>query len=107
MKLIQITAFVAGVLCLGLSMPSCPGQQAMQQQIDNLQTKSADNAKRIQNLEAIIKGTTNEISQIKTLLGQVSNTVLAQKQTIEQIETQLKAKAAPAKASSRPRKKGR
>lgn len=84
---IALGAAVAG---MGIAMPSCPGQQAMQQQIDALQAKNAEMAKHIQNLDNQVKADSNDMGQVKTLLSQVSNTVLAQKQAQDALEAQVK-----------------
>jgi septal ring factor EnvC (AmiA/AmiB activator) len=99
-------AIPAAFITMGISMPSCPGQQAMQQQLDGLQTKNAEAIKRVQTLESTIKTLDTEVTQLKTLVTQVSQTVLAQKEAIEKLESaKAPAKSAPkAKAS---KKKGR
>lgn len=100
-KKLTLLAFGSAFIGMGIAMPSCPGQQAMQQQIDADSAKSAENAKNIQTLTGQVKTISDDLAQVKTQLSQVSNTVLAQKASIEQMEATLKAasahKAAPAK----------
>ena len=85
---IVLTAAVFG---MGLSMPSCPGQQAMQEQVEALKTSQADSNKKIQALDAQIKKMTGDVDQMKALVSQVSNAVLAQKMAIENMDAALKA----------------
>mgnify|MGYP001575384422 CR=1 FL=1 len=75
---------------MGLSMPSCPGQQALQHQVDGLVSREADLNRRIQMMETNLRAMNDEMIQVKTLLSQVSNTVLAQKTAIENLETSSK-----------------
>jgi archaellum component FlaC len=75
-------------------MPGCPGDQALQKQVDDLTLRSTEQTKRIQTLESQLRSINNDMTQVKTLLTQVSNTVLAQKQAIEKLETATQARAA-------------
>jgi septal ring factor EnvC (AmiA/AmiB activator) len=86
-----LVAVVSAFLAMGISMPSCPGQQAMQQQIDGLNTKNGELTKKMQTMDNQLKGMAGEMGQMKELLAQVSNTVLAQKTAIEQLEAAMKA----------------
>ena len=99
-------ALVAAFMFLGISMPSCPGQQAMQQQLDQLQAKNAEQAKTVQKLDSQLKAMSSDMTQVKTLLVQVTNTVLAHKQSIEQIETAMKAMV-PSRKPGKKRKSSR
>jgi septal ring factor EnvC (AmiA/AmiB activator) len=103
-KNISLIVLVAALISMGLSMPGCPGQQALQKQVDELTAKSLESSKRIQNLETQVRSLTGDMNQVKTLLTQVSNTVLAQKTAIEQLEGALKAKGGKAKSSGKKRR---
>jgi septal ring factor EnvC (AmiA/AmiB activator) len=83
---------------LGLSMPSCPGTQAMQQQLELLDKQQASLKQQIQTLEQQNKKFETEMGQVTQLLSQVSSTVLAQKSAIEQMEKSLQELAAKAAA---------
>ncbi len=87
MKLVTIGAALVG---MGISMPSCPGQQAMQQQLEGLQTKLVEQVHLTQALDTQLKTSSADLIQVKTLLEQVSNAVLAQKQSLEQMDIALK-----------------
>lgn len=102
-KLIWL-AMATAMFGLGLSMPSCPGQQALQDQIDNLKTSQDLMNKKVQNIDASIKTMTKDSSDMKVLVSQMGNTVLAQKKAIEDLDAAFKdaqAKAAAAKSSSK------
>ncbi len=95
---------------MGVDMPSCPGQQAMQQQVEALQGKQAELMKQAQAQDAHIKVLNAEIGQSKALLAQVSQTVLAQKEALDRLEAtvrsltetlnQMNSKGAKGKAAS-------
>jgi len=92
-KNLVTTVIAASFLTLGLSMPSCPGQQAMQQELDNFKKSQAEMQGRIGTLEAALKSMKDENEQTKGLIGQVSATLGEHTQAIEQLKA---AKAAPA-----------
>lgn len=110
-KKLTWVAFGAAFAGMGMAMPSCPGQQAMQQQIDALNAKNGELEKRVQTMNTQLTTVNKDMGDVKTLLSQVSNTVLAQKQAIEQLDAAVKAaasKPAPkAAAKPAPKKKGR
>ena len=95
-------------LGMGLSMPSCPGQQAMQQQIDALEKRVNSETQRVQSLDTQVKQLNGEMAKANQLLSTMGNTVLAQKTEIENLQKSVQemasrsaakpaAKAAPAK----------
>ena len=56
---------LTALLGMGITMPSCPGQQAMQQQIDNLQTANQDLSKKVQLLNTQLNAIANDMNQVK------------------------------------------
>lgn len=85
---------VLSTLFLGMSVPNCNGTQVLQQQLDQLQAKQAQEGAKMQTMESNLTKANMELEQVKSILQQMSNTVLAQKQAIDQLEAALKAKAA-------------
>jgi septal ring factor EnvC (AmiA/AmiB activator) len=85
-------------LSMAFSMPSCPGTQAMQQQLELLDKQQATLKQQIQSLDQQNKKFEGEMTQVTQLLSQVSSTVLAQKAAIEQMEKSLQDMAARAAA---------
>jgi septal ring factor EnvC (AmiA/AmiB activator) len=79
-----------GVLGMGMAMPSCPGQQAMQQQIDSLQTSSTEMTKKVQALNAQVTALQKDMDQAKQLLPQMTNVIQAQKAALDQIEATVR-----------------
>ena len=98
-------------LMMGLSMPSCPGQQALQQQVDALKTSETDMKNRLSATEASVKAMKEDLDQSKALVAQLSKTVVDQTSTLEKLDEAVKAlstkskpaasKAAPAKAGAK------
>ncbi len=98
-------------LGMGITMPSCPGQEAMQQQIDALQTKNAELGRKVGTLEATSKKVSDDMGKMTQLLGEMTNTIQAQKGAMDQMSTAIKelqaraaAPAPAAKSSARRRR---
>ncbi len=87
----------ASFLLMGLSMPSCPGQQAMQQQVDALKTSEAEMKNRISALESQLTALKSEAEQNKGLLAQLGTGLTEQGKAIEEMQTAFKAAAASPK----------
>jgi septal ring factor EnvC (AmiA/AmiB activator) len=106
---------VSAFLTLGLSMPSCPGQQAMQQQIDSLQIDNTSLKKRVGALEAQLKTDSDDMSTAKQLLSQMTTAIKEQQAALGQLDTAVKelavkvaTKPAPARpAPATPKRKPR
>lgn len=94
---------VVALFTMGVSLPSCPGQAELKQQVDALEAKNGQMAKQVQGLDAQVKTLNNEISEMKNTMTQMTTGLLAQKQSIDQLNENMKAlaskgaKAAPAK----------
>jgi uncharacterized protein YoxC len=86
----RIIALAGAALTMGMSMPSCPGQQAMQQQLDALQQSNDITTKRIQSLDAQNKAMVQELTQDKQLLEQLATAIQTQKNAIDQLNTAVK-----------------
>lgn len=104
-KKIQLIVLCMAFLGLGLSMPSCPGQQAMQQQIDALKGKIDENEKQIQILITKLDHTNSEIGQMTTIVAQLNTVLTEQKQQMEQMGASIKSlneKLAAPKTTAKP-----
>jgi septal ring factor EnvC (AmiA/AmiB activator) len=86
----QPLLLLSSVLFMGIAMPSCPAQQAMQQQIDTLQTSNVDTAKKLKQLQTDLTSLSTEMAQVKQLLPQMTSVIQAQKAEMEQIASELK-----------------
>lgn len=93
MKLPRSVVPVVGssFLLMGLSMPSCPGQQEMQQSVEALKASETEMKVKLTSAENSIKGLKEDVAEMKTMVAQVSNTVLEQKATLEKMDEALKA----------------
>lgn len=108
-------AFGAAMIGMGMSLPSCPGEQAMQQQLDSLQTTQADLQKKLQAHETQLKSMLQTQEQEKQLLEQMTSAIQAQRGALEELnhslkEMQAQATAAQSKSATKPKaskKKGR
>lgn len=95
-------------------MPQCPGQQAMQQQIDSLQTAQGDMTRKLQKIDGDNKAAKQEIDQLKQILGQMKEALDAQQKAGQDMGAKITAlEARPvytppaAKGKPAPKKKGR
>src|SRR4051812_3321025 len=84
--IIMGTAFIG----MGMGMPSCPGQQAMQQQLDSLQTANSDLTKKVQAQNAQLTTLNNDLAQIKQLLPQITGVISVQKAAMDKLDSDLK-----------------
>ena len=103
MRKTYLARFTGVSITLALLLSGCPGDQAMQQQIEASNTKIAELTKQTQALDAQVKAMATEAAQVKQLITQVSQEVLAHKDQIEQLGasvTQLKSAAAAPKAAA-------
>jgi len=92
--------FAASFAGMGLGMPSCPGQQAMQQQIDALQTANMDTTKKLHTLQTQVTTFSTDMGQVKQILPQMTNVIQAQKGALDQLDItvqQMKNKGKPVK----------
>ena len=97
-KYYKYLIFAASFVGMGISMPSCPGQQAMQQQIDALQTANLETNKKLHTLQTQVTTFSNDMNQIKQLMPQMTNVIQAQKGALDQLDAtvqQMKNKGKP------------
>jgi septal ring factor EnvC (AmiA/AmiB activator) len=111
-------ALASAFLLMGFSMPSCPGQQAMQQQVDAVASSSAELSRKYGAIDSRVKSLEGDMGQIKQLLTQMTSTIQAQKEALDKfdaafksMEAQLAAnaakKSAPAAKGAPAKKKGK
>lgn len=113
-NVIRIIVISGAVVGMGFSMPSCPGQQAMQQQVDALTAKSSEMNKDVQSLTTKSDQANTELTKLNALVAQLNTEMTEQKQKMEQIEVSIKAlndkltapKAPQKSAKSMPKKRG-
>lgn len=87
---IKFTVLTLTTLSLmSFTLPSCPGQKEMQEQLDALQLKATQMSKSFMDSQSSVKTMREEMEQMKTLVSQVSTTVLEQKSKIEELQAKL------------------
>ncbi len=114
MKKYSLSLFLASsFLAMGFTMPSCPGQQQMQQQVDAVAQSSAELTRKEAALDGRVKSLEGDMGQVKQLLTQMTSTIQAQKEALDKfdaafksLEAQLQAKS-KAPAAKGGKKKGR
>ena len=93
---------VAAFLGMGMSMPSCPGQQAMQQQIDTATTNNADLTRRLQSMDSQVKELSKGMTEVKSLVKPMGDAILAQKSAMDQLDANMKEMQARLMAAAKP-----
>jgi septal ring factor EnvC (AmiA/AmiB activator) len=90
-RILTLAGFpVIALLTMGIAMPSCPGQQAIQQQIDALTTRANEGDQKLQGMTTQVGSLSKEMTDAKALLEQLSQTVIAQKDAIATLEASNK-----------------
>jgi peptidoglycan hydrolase CwlO-like protein len=99
-KNLRILAFASAFVGMGIAMPQCPGQQAMQQQIDGLEAKGQDTTRRLQAMDAEVKRLNGEFVTAKQLLAQMTDAIQAQKTALDKLNGAMEAQAQAAAAAA-------
>lgn len=90
------------VFAMGAGLPGCPGNKAVEEQVEQLQTKNADAIKKIGSIENQLKMMTAETAQLKQQMPQALEQLNVLKGRLDQLEAQVREmaskKVAPAKA---------
>ncbi len=106
-KNLRYGVFVAAFIGMGMSMPGCPDQKAIQSQIDALQVSNADLKNRVQALDQQIRGLSNSANQTQGLLTQMNNVIQTQKQALDALAARVETMAKPAPKKAAPAKRRR
>jgi uncharacterized protein YoxC len=110
-QITQTVVFISAFICMGMSLPSCPGDKAMQTQIDGLTQSNADITRKLQMLDSQNRSLASDLQTQKQVLTQLASTAAAQKEAIDNLYTSVKqlqsrpAPAAPAKKAPSKKKK--
>jgi TolA-binding protein len=105
-----LAILVAAFFTMAFTLPGCPDMDAMNQKMADLDKKSSDNTKQLREIADQLRIINDEHNTMKTLVSQVSQTVLEQKDALEKMDAAMKtrkAAPAPAPASSAKKKKHR
>ena len=94
-----LALLVAAFFTMAFTLPGCPDMDALNQRLDALEKKSNDNTKQLREIADNMRTLNDEHNTMKTLVSQVSTTVLEQKDALEKISASMSARrAAPAPA---------
>lgn len=101
---------VAAFFTMAFTLPGCPDVDALNQKVGEIEKKSNDNTKQLREIADQMRTLNDEHNTMKTLVSQVSTTVLEQKDALEKLDNAMKARhsapapAAPAKKSTKRRR---
>ncbi len=77
-------------LMLGLSMPSCPGQDELQSKLEASQQETTQLKARLQMMTQEVTLLKEDYIKTKKLVEEIGTTVLTQKSVIEQLDANVK-----------------
>lgn len=108
-KLMTLVWMGLAVSMMAITMPACPGQQAMQQQIDDLTKRDADLNKRLAALENTVRIDAANLAPIQQAMAPMGQQLQTMGPRIDALEAGMKdiqakmaaAAAAPAKGKKR------
>ena len=100
-KSLKLSILSATFVLMGFTMPSCPGQEAMEQRIAALETNKLDLTKKVQSLNAQVTSVNKDMGEMRQVLVQMTTVIQAQKGAIEQLEASINALKTHAKPSSK------
>lgn len=87
----------AAVAGMGLGMPSCPGQQAMQEQVDKVQKENVTMNRSIVQMRESVTAVSGDMAQTKTLLAAMADSIKGSEAKLQELTlkvTSLEAKMA-------------
>mgnify|MGYP001000639877 CR=1 FL=1 len=92
-----LVILIAAFFTMAFTLPGCPDMEATNQKLAELEKKSNDNTKQLRELADQVRTLNDEHNTMKTLVSQVSTTVLEQKDALEKVSASMTARrAAPA-----------
>lgn len=97
------TAFLmaGAMVMMGIALPSCPGQQAMQKQIDEMQAKEVQLQGQLNGANDKVKALETEVKDLKTLLDKTADVLKTHFDSISELQRKVEelAKVPPPKAA--------
>ncbi|MBS1960783.1 MAG: carbohydrate porin [Bdellovibrionales bacterium] len=92
----RILAFlVAAFFTMAFTIPGCPDMDSLNQRLDALEKQANANKKQTQEIADQLRILNDEHNTMKTLVSQVSQTVLEQKDALEKVNAAMAARRAP------------
>lgn len=103
-KPMTFLAFGAAFIGMGIAMPQCPGEKALQDQVDTLTKSNMQLTQKINKMDSQLQSMFNEIGLTKQFATQMTATVTEQKGALDRLDAAVKdlqAKAAAAKPAAK------
>jgi septal ring factor EnvC (AmiA/AmiB activator) len=100
-----LALLVAAFFTMAFTLPGCPDVDGLNQRLDGLEKKSNENTKQLREIADNMRTLNDEHNTMKTLVSQVSTTVLEQKDALEKITTAMNSRRAAPAAAAAPSKK--
>lgn len=78
------------IVGMGVSLPSCPGQQAMQQQLDTLQNSLNEESRKVQQLNQQVSALTNDMGKMRDAMTQAQQLLQTHEGQVQQLTESVK-----------------
>ncbi len=89
-KTMTIVACGAAFIGMGIAMPQCPGEKAMQDQVDALRTAQTSMTAKLTAVDGQTKATAGDVNQMKQALTQFAGVIDAQKDALKRLDDSIK-----------------
>lgn len=89
-KTMSIVACTAAFIGMGMGMPQCPGEKAMQDQVDSLKATQITMTQKLNSVDAQAKAANMDVGQIKQAITQLAGAVDAQKDALKRLDESIK-----------------
>lgn len=101
----RLALALAACSTMAFTLPGCPDTEALNAQIAALEKKSADNARQMKEMSDKLVILNDEHNAVKSLVSQISSTVLEQKDALEKLDASVREATARRAAPAAPAKK--
>ena len=104
-KTMSIVACTAAFIGMGMGMPQCPGEKAMQDQVDSLKATQITMTQKLNSVDTQAKAANTDVGQIKQAITQLAGAVDAQKDALKRLDDSIKDLQTKVAALSAPKAK--
>src|SRR5262245_52266283 len=84
-KKMTIVALSSAFIGMGIAMPQCPGEKAMQDQIDQLKATQITMTQKLQAMDSQVKAATTKMDTMSQAIVTLGSAVDAQKGALERL----------------------
>jgi methyl-accepting chemotaxis protein len=89
-KTTSIAALTAAFIGMGIAMPQCPGEKAMQDQVDQLKATQITMTQKLQAMDGQVKQSNAMMETMKTAITQLAGAVQSQSDAMKRLDDAVK-----------------